>query len=61
MLGNEKEKLKNMITAIITGSSDKPEYANILRAGSIEAVTLANNHTYDYGQAGVRCYLQCAR
>jgi D-alanyl-D-alanine dipeptidase len=30
----------------------KPEYANILRAGSVEAVNLANNHTYDYGQAG---------
>jgi len=29
-----------------------PEYANILRAGSVEAVNLANNHTYDYGQAG---------
>lgn len=30
----------------------KPEYANILRAGSVETVNLANNHTYDYGQAG---------
>ncbi len=30
----------------------KPEYANILKAGSIEAANLANNHTYDYGQSG---------
>jgi D-alanyl-D-alanine dipeptidase len=30
----------------------KPEYANILKAASIEAVTLANNHTYDYGPKG---------
>ncbi|MGE5612867.1 MAG: D-alanyl-D-alanine dipeptidase [Bacillota bacterium] len=30
----------------------KPEYANILKATSIEAVTLANNHTYDYGPVG---------
>lgn len=25
-----------------------PEFTNILKAGSIEAVNLANNHTYDY-------------
>lgn len=30
----------------------KPEYANILKAGSVEVANLANNHTYDYGQAG---------
>ncbi len=29
-----------------------PIYANILRLGSVEAVTLANNHTYDYGEIG---------
>jgi poly-gamma-glutamate synthesis protein (capsule biosynthesis protein) len=27
-----------------------PEYAQIYKEGSIEAVSLANNHTYDYGQ-----------
>lgn len=30
----------------------KPEYANILKAGSVEVADLANNHTYDYGQKG---------
>ena len=30
----------------------KPEYAGILKAGSIEAVNLANNHMHDYGQEG---------
>ncbi len=29
-----------------------PEYAYILKAGSVEAANLANNHTYDFGQAG---------
>ena len=29
-----------------------PEYARILRLGSIEAVNLANNHTYDYYEQG---------
>ncbi len=29
-----------------------PSYVNILREGSIEAVTLANNHSGDYGQTG---------
>lgn len=28
------------------------DYARILTAGSIEAVNLSNNHTYDYGEAG---------
>ena len=27
-----------------------PEYASILTAGSIEGVTLGNNHTFDYGE-----------
>lgn len=30
----------------------KPEYAKILRQGSIEAVSLSNNHTMDYGLSG---------
>lgn len=28
----------------------KPEYVNILTNGSVEAVSLANNHSYDYGE-----------
>ncbi len=28
------------------------EFVNILTEGSVEAVTLANNHTYDYGEEG---------
>ena len=32
----------------------KPEYAQMLVEGSIEAVTVANNHMRDYGQAGVQ-------
>lgn len=28
------------------------EYAKILTAGSVEAVNLANNHSYDYGETG---------
>ncbi|MGI6537306.1 MAG: CapA family protein [Caldicoprobacterales bacterium] len=30
----------------------KPEYIDILTAGSIEAVSFSNNHSYDYGQSG---------
>ena len=30
----------------------KPEYTEILRLGSIECVTVANNHTHDYGNEG---------
>jgi poly-gamma-glutamate synthesis protein (capsule biosynthesis protein) len=29
-----------------------PEYAIILSSGGVNAVSLANNHTYDYGQEG---------
>lgn len=28
------------------------EYVNILKKGSIEAVNIANNHTFDYGEVG---------
>ena len=31
----------------------EPEYVNALRAGSIEAVNIANNHTLDCGTAGL--------
>ena len=30
-----------------------PEYGSILTAGSVEGVTLANNHSLDYGQTGL--------
>ncbi|MBR5153133.1 MAG: CapA family protein [Clostridia bacterium] len=30
-----------------------PAYTEILKLGSVEAVTLANNHTYDYGEIGL--------
>jgi len=30
----------------------KPEYAEILKEGSVEAANLANNHSYDYGEQG---------
>ena len=31
-----------------------PSYVDILKLGSVEAVSLANNHTYDYGQEGLQ-------
>ncbi len=30
----------------------KPEYLNILKEGSVECVTIANNHSHDYGNDG---------
>jgi poly-gamma-glutamate synthesis protein (capsule biosynthesis protein) len=30
----------------------KPEYAGILREGSVEVVNLANNHSHDFGERG---------
>lgn len=32
----------------------EPLYAGILAEGSVEVVNVANNHTYDYGEAGYR-------
>lgn len=32
----------------------KTEYVNVLTAASVEAASIANNHTYDYGEAGLR-------
>ena len=32
----------------------EPEYVSILTAGSVEAVTLANNHSLDYGEIGLQ-------
>jgi poly-gamma-glutamate synthesis protein (capsule biosynthesis protein) len=36
----------------------KPEYLAILKEGSVECVTIANNHTWDYGDSG---YAQTGR
>ena len=51
-LSNETEKAEKYDYGNNYWFNGKPEYANILKAGSIEAVNLANNHTYDYGQKG---------
>ena len=32
----------------------KTEYTSVLTAASVEAVSLANNHTYDYGEQGLK-------
>ena len=32
----------------------KTEYVNVLTAASVEAASIANNHTYDYGEQGLR-------
>ena len=32
----------------------KPEYVSVLTSASVEAVSLANNHTFDYGETGLR-------
>lgn len=36
----------------------RPEYTQILTAGSVEAVNLANNHSYDYGEQGYQDTIQ---
>ncbi|NMA34558.1 MAG: hypothetical protein GX940_08430 [Clostridiaceae bacterium] len=52
VLSNETVKAEKFDYGNNYWFNGRPEYANILRAGSIEAVSLANNHTYDYGQKG---------
>ncbi len=32
----------------------RTEYVNVLTAASVEAASIANNHTYDYGEQGLR-------
>jgi poly-gamma-glutamate synthesis protein (capsule biosynthesis protein) len=51
-LCNEAEKAEKFDYGNNYWFRGKPEFAGILKAGSIEAVSLANNHVYDYGQAG---------
>lgn len=52
VLSNETEKAEKFDYGNNYWFNGKPEYANILKAGSIEVANLANNHTYDYGQKG---------
>lgn len=51
-LSNETEKAEKYDYGNNYWFNGSPEYANILKAGSVEAANLANNHTYDYGQKG---------
>lgn len=51
-LSNETEKAEKYDYGNNYWFNGKPEYANILAAGSVEIANLANNHTYDYGQKG---------
>jgi D-alanyl-D-alanine dipeptidase len=50
--GNDKEKAEKYDYGNNYWFIGKPEYSGILKAGSIEAANLANNHTYDYGPKG---------
>lgn len=51
-LSNETEKAEKYDYGNNYWFNGRPEFANILKAGSVEAANLANNHTYDYGQRG---------
>jgi len=51
-LSNETEKAEKYDYGNNYWFNGKPEYANILKAGSVEIANLANNHTYDFGQKG---------
>lgn len=51
-LSNETEKAKKYDYGNNYWFNGRPEFANILKAGSVEVANLANNHTYDYGQKG---------
>lgn len=51
-LCNETEKAEKYDYGNNYWFKGRPEFAYILKAGSVEAANLANNHTYDYGQKG---------
>lgn len=51
-LSSETEKAEKFDYGNNYWFNGSPEYAKILRAGSVEIANLANNHTYDYGQKG---------
>jgi poly-gamma-glutamate capsule biosynthesis protein CapA/YwtB (metallophosphatase superfamily) len=61
LLSADDYTVANLETAIIdTGTPrekqfrfrGKPQYLEMLTTGSVEAVTLANNHSWDYGDSG---------
>ncbi|MBN1127589.1 MAG: CapA family protein [Chitinispirillaceae bacterium] len=67
VLAADDYTVANLETAIIDSGTPvekqfrfrgKPDYLNILREGSVECVTTANNHSWDYGDSG---YAETAR
>jgi len=54
VLSSETEKAEKYDYGNNYWFNGKPEYANILKAGSIEAVNLANNHSHDFGTGGYK-------
>lgn len=62
--GNDDCTFANLEGVFIDGEAEAEEktfvfrgptgYANILTAGSVEVVSLANNHTYDFGEVGYK-------
>lgn len=61
VLERDDYTLANLETTIIDSGTPvkkkfrfkgKPDYLNILKEGSVECVTVANNHTWDYGDSG---------
>ncbi|MGE5418285.1 MAG: CapA family protein [Acidobacteriota bacterium] len=49
---NAKMAFKNFPGKPVFNFKGDPKYVNILKEGSVEAVTIANNHTNDYGPLG---------
>lgn len=61
ILGEDDYTVANLETTIIDSGvplekqfrfRGRPEYLNILKDGSVEGVTMANNHSWDYGDSG---------
>lgn len=61
VLSADDYTVANLETAIIDSGTavekeyrfrGKPEYLNILKQGGVECVTIANNHTHNYGDEG---------
>jgi poly-gamma-glutamate capsule biosynthesis protein CapA/YwtB (metallophosphatase superfamily) len=61
VLAGDDYTVANLETAIVDSGTPvekqfrfrgKPDYLNILREGSVECVTTANNHSWDYGDSG---------
>jgi poly-gamma-glutamate synthesis protein (capsule biosynthesis protein) len=61
VLGRDDLTIANLETTLTTATTaiearfvfaGKPEYARILKEGSVEAVNVANNHSYDLGVKG---------